>query len=391
MFSPRFTISQKILRQIGQIEGAREVILSAPLVPAWEAKFREEAIIRTVHHGTHLEGNELNYSEAAKVVAATPESGATPAQVVSSTGIVGRERDIQEVINYRAVLRFIEEYQEFQRDLLKETGEKGDHRDKGEKREEIKHKEMLGIPEQVVKHLHKLTVEKIFPPEKCGSYRESQVVVKNSATGEVTFRPPPAIEVPYLMADFVAWINSTDPSEFHPVIKAGICQYELVRIHPFLDGNGRVARALAILVLFLENYDIRKFFSLEEYYDRDTEHYYQALQAVEKLEGDLTGWLEYFTLGLAIELSRVKDRVHKLSVDMHLKEKMGGVQVFLSERQIKIVEYLQQAGFLQNRAFAELFPMISEDTILRDLKALSDKGLVRKEGKTKAAKYVLVK
>lgn len=379
MYSPRFTISQKILRQIGAIEAAREVITTAPLVPAWEAKFREEAIIRTVHHGTHIEGNELNISEAAKVVAVAQEA-AVPAKVASDAGIVGRERDIQEVINYRGVVRFIDEYQEFQKDLTQHPDQQTDEAAK-----------LRGIPEPVIKHLHKLTVDKIFPPQQCGMYRETQVVVKNSLTREITFRPPPAIEVPFLMQEFVGWLNGTNSEEFHPVLKAGIAQYELVRIHPFLDGNGRVARALAMLVLFLESYDIRKFFSLEEYYDKDTLHYYEALQSVEKKVGDLTGWLEYFTLGLAIELSRVKERVQQLSVDLHIKEKMGGEQLFLSERQIKLVEYLQKTGFLQNKAFEKLFPMVSEDTILRDLKILIDKGLVKKEGKTKAARYVLVK
>src|SRR3989339_1375991 len=96
MFSPTYTISNKILIYIGIIEAAKEVIENAPLVPAWEAKFRQEAIVRTVHHGTHIEGNELNLTEAEKVLAGAK--------------IVGRERDIQEVLNYRQVLRFIEEY-----------------------------------------------------------------------------------------------------------------------------------------------------------------------------------------------------------------------------------------------------------------------------------------
>ncbi len=93
MYSPKFTITNKLLRDIGMIEACREIITNAPLVPAWEAKFREEAIIRTVHYGTHIEGNALNFTEAAKVM-----SGQT---------VVARDRDIQEVINYRNVLRFI--------------------------------------------------------------------------------------------------------------------------------------------------------------------------------------------------------------------------------------------------------------------------------------------
>ena len=348
MYLPKFSITNKILRNIGLVEAGREVIMNAPLVPAYEKKFREEAIVRTVHHGTHIEGNELNFSEAERVLKGQP--------------VVARDRDIQEVINYRNVLNYL------------------DYVGQGEV---SKGK----ITEDVVKKIHALTVEKIMPPETNGIFRQTQVVVKNSKTGEITFRPPPAIEIPYQIADFLEWLNKTAKDEMHPVLKAGITHYELVRIHPFLDGNGRMARAATTLVLFLDGYDIRKFFSLEEFYDKDAVHYYDSLKSA--AQGELTNWLEYFTEGLAIELSRVKERVQRLSTDLQLKEKLGGQQVFLTERQIAIMEYIQRVGYLNNQGFEDLFPKISEDTILRDLKDLMEKGIIKKEGKTKAARYRL--
>jgi len=348
MYSPKYTISNKILTNIGIVEAAREVIINAPLVPAYEKKFREEAIVRTVHHGTHIEGNELNITEASAVL--------------RGQQVVGKDRDIQEVINYRNVVNYLDY-------LATDSESKGK------------------ITEAAVKKIHSFTVEKILPSEQCGVYRKTQVVVKNSVTGEITFRPPPAIEVPFQMEDFLAWLNSLGQDEVHPVIAAGITHYELVRIHPFVDGNGRMARSAATLVLFLENYDIKKFFSLEEYYDRDAAAYYEALKSAKS--GDLTFWLEYFTLGLSIELTRIKDKVQRLSTDLHLKEKLGGKQVFLSERQIAAIEYIQRVGYLQNQSFPDLFPKISEDTVLRDLKDLMKKGLVQRKGKTKAARYIL--
>ncbi len=344
MFSPQFTITNKLLKSIGTIEAAREVIENSPLVPAWEAKFREDAMVRTVHHGTHIEGNELNITEAG--------------QVLAGAKIVGRERDIQEVLNYRNVLKFIENFN---------TPE---------------------ITEEAVKHIHELTVHRIMAEETIGQYRKTQVVVKNSATGEITFRPPPAVEVPFLLKAFLDWLNNKEV-DIHAIIKAGAAHYEIVRIHPFLDGNGRVARALATLVLFRDGYDVKRFFSLEEYYDREPTEYYEALQSVGKSDGNLTSWLEYFTQGLAIELTRVKEKVKSLSTDLKIKKSLGGQQMALTERQIKIVEFIQESGFLQNKAFFELFPMISEDTVLRELKDLLEKGIVVKEGTTKGARYVL--
>jgi len=345
MYAPQFSITNKILKYSGTIEAAKELIENAPLVPAWEAKFREEAIVRTVHHGTHIEGNELNFTEAEKVLAGAQ--------------IVGRDRDIQEVLNYRNVLKFIENFQAPE------------------------------LTDETIKHMHSLITDRIMPEETSGEYRKSQVVVKNSQTGEITFRPPPSVEIPYLISDFLLWFNTMKLEEMHPAMKAGIVHYELVRIHPFLDGNGRVARAVATLSLFRDGYDIKRFFSLEEYYDREPMQYYEALQSVAKLEGNMTYWLEYFIEGLAIELTRIKEKVKSLSTDLKIKRSMGGQQLALSERQIKIVEFIQENSFLQNKAFFELFPTISEDTVLREIKDLITKGIIQKTGSTKGVRYVL--
>ena len=245
------------------------------------------------------------------------------------------------------------------------------------------------ISEDVLKHLHELTTHRILPEETIGVYRKTQVVVKNAATGEVTFRPPPSVEVPFLIASFLQWLNATTADVVHPVLKAGITHYEIVRIHPFLDGNGRVARAAATLALFKEGYDIKRFFSLEEHYDAEPLAYYEGLQSVAKQGGNVTGWLEYFTEGLAIELTRIKEKVKSLSTDLKIKKSLGGQPLALSERQIKIVEYIQENGFLQNKIFFELFPMISEDTVLRELKDLMKKGIVKKEGSTKGVRYII--
>jgi len=94
MFSPKFTITNKILKDIGKIEASREIIENAPLVPAYEAKFRQEAIIRTVHHGTHIEGNPLDSGEVR--------------DVLDGKNVSAKDRDIQEILNYRNVLKYID-------------------------------------------------------------------------------------------------------------------------------------------------------------------------------------------------------------------------------------------------------------------------------------------
>ncbi len=349
MYSPKFTITNTILKNIGIIEACREVVDHAPLLPYYEKKFRDDAITRSVHYGTHIEGNELNLDQAEKVLA--------------GKDVVARERDIQEVINYRKVMELI--------------GELG-----------IRNNE-LGIDGELIKRIHKMTVNKILPEEKSGEYRKTQVVVKNSQTGQVSFRPPLAIAITFQIKDLLSFIKDSSSQDVHPILKSGVVHYELVRIHPFIDGNGRVARALSTLILFLEGYDIRKFFSLEEYFDKDASSYYEALQSVEKRDGNLTFWLEYFTQGLAIELSKIKEKVEKISVDGKLKEKLGGKPLLLTDRQLRIIEYVQKTGYLQNKAFESIFPFVSEDTILNELKPLLKNGIIKKQGSTKGAKYVM--
>lgn len=348
MYTPKYTINNIVLRNIGIVEAAREVISHAPLLPYYEKEFQNNAMVRAVHHGTHIEGNELDMDQAEKVIAGQQ--------------VVARARDIQEVINYRRVMEHIGK-------LRVESGE-------------------LRIEEDFIKDLHRMTVDKLLVPERCGQYRTTQVVVRNSLTGDVTFTPPMAVAVAGQVSELLEFINGTTPETLHPVLKSGIVHYELARIHPFVDGNGRVSRALSTFILFQEGYDIRKFFSLEEYFDNDASEYYTALQSVGRNDGDLTEWLAYFTQGLAIELNKIKEKIEKISVDVKLKERQGGNPIMLSERQLKIMEYIQKVGYLQNSGFKQLFPMVSEDTVLNELKYLIKHGLIKKSGSTKGAKYI---
>ncbi len=354
MYIPKYIITTSILKNIGLVEAAKEVIENAPLVPAWEAKFRGEARLKAAHYGTALEGNDLTFNEARAVMEGRESE------------VVAKDSDVQEVINYRKVLDFIEglkDVNDYTKDLLLQ--------------------------------LHGLVVEKIVPAEQTGQYRTSQVVLKNSVTGEIGFRPPQAVDVPFLVDELLAWLNGEFGRQEHPVLRAGVTHYVLAAVHPFIEGNGRTARALATLVLFNEGYDIKRFFALEEYFDKHAEEYFGSLMAVSNQspileDRDLTLWLEVFTRALAVELTRIKAQVRELSVDIKIKERVGK-QISLSERQMKLMEYLHSNGEMTMKEAKGILPMVSEDTILRDLKDLMDKEVIDKRGSTKSARYVLKK
>lgn len=354
MYAPKFSITNDTLANIGLVEAAKEVIENAPLIPVYEARFKKDALLRTVHHGTHIEGNDLTLSEVRKAI--------------EGEKFVARERDVQEVINYRNVLKYIDS-------LKKELSDKPRY------------------SQRMVKEINRIACERIITDGRAGNYRQTQVILRNSATGEVIFRPPPAIEVPFLMEDFFTWLNSAEARKTHSVLRAGISHYYLVSVHPFIEANGRTARAFATLVLFAEGYNIKKFFSLEDYFDKDAARYYQSLMEVDKqhrdlAKRDLTAWLEYFTQAMGVELTRIKEKVKRLSVDIKIKSRVGK-QVPLNERQIKLIEYLEEHGSITTPEGRRIVSKYSDDTLVRDFNYFIKKGIVKKQGKTKAARYVL--
>lgn len=339
------------MKNIGQIEAAKEVIENAPLVPSFEKQFQSDAIVRTVYHGTHIEGNDLSLIQTKKVL--------------EGESVTARARDIQEVINYRNVVNLLEEL--------------------GSRRG--------GYASEILKDIHKETTKKIVAEERVGVFRTTQVVIKEEGSGKVIFQPPPFVEVPFLLEDFFEWLNSKEPKEIHPILRAGIAHYVLVAIHPFVEGNGRTTRAFASLILLREDYDVKRFFALEEHFDQDPASYYSAFSLVDKQspnigQRDLTPWLEYFTEVVAAELAKIKEKVRKISVDTRLKVKIG-TQVALTERQMRLVEYLSDQDSAGMQDLRKVLSMVSEDTILRDLRGLMEKGIIKKEGSTKASRYIM--
>jgi Fic family protein len=351
MYAPRYSITNKILKAIGEIEGAREVIENAPLVPSFEKDFQSDAVIRTVYHGTHIEGNDLTLSQTKRIL--------------EGEEVTAKPRDIQEVINYRNVVRVLDEF------LTKK----------------------MAFGSELLRRIHATTVYRIVSDDKAGVFRNTQVVIKEEGTGKIIFAPPSFNEVPYLLDDFFAWLNSALAKEIHPILLAGIVHYVLVAIHPFVEGNGRTARAFATYILLKENYDIKRFFAIEEHFDHDLAAYYAAFAKVDQespniAARDLTAWLEYFTGVVAVELTKIKEKVRRISVDTRLKVKYGR-QIALSERQMRLIEFLTDQKSAVMKDVRGVLPMVSEDTVLRDINDLVKKGIIKKEGSTKASRYVV--
>ncbi len=349
MFSPNFQRTDFLIEMIGRIEAARAVVLRAPIAAHWESQLRHEALIRSAHHSTSIEGNPLSLDEVTDLL----EGREVPAH----------PREKREVLNYVEVLDYIDrEYQS--------------RPDKP-------------VTEDTISQLHRLVVGGILPAHEAGHYRQVPVVVGIPATGEIRFRPPDWDEVPGLMADLVGWLNSPQANALMPVLQAGIAHYECVRTHPFVDGNGRTARALATLVVYKRGFDTKRFFALEEYYSVDRPSYYEALMTADQ-SGDLTEWLEYFAQGIAVEMVRLEQRITALG---QIVQQATGTQVAalgLNTRQIRALEFLLQEPRLTTALYSQ-WNHVSRATAQRDLADLLARGLLQQQGRGRGIYYVLAR
>jgi len=144
-------------------------------------------------------------------------------------------------------------------------------------------------------------------------YRGEECPVVDSATGRIDYAPPRPKDVPAYMADLVDWWRGERAASLPGPVRAGLLAHRFVSIHPFPDGNGRTARALATLELWRSGYEMRGFLSLEEHYTADLGAYYRHLQMglpVDFYDGrhdpDHGQWLGFFlnTMGEAAETLR---------------------------------------------------------------------------------------
>ncbi len=343
-FKPIFKITNRITAGLTRVERARGFLEAAELSEAWIREMGRRAFVREAHHTTHIEGARLTLEQAEVVLEGRPLSGADP-------------DDVRELLNYRKAFDFVSEY-------LAAQGP---------------------ITEGLVREIHKRLVKGVRGGASApGEYRRVQNFVVNSATGETVYTPPPAHDVPILMAELVRWLNR--PQEIHPVLASGVAQFQFVHIHPFLDGNGRTSRLLSTICLSRAGYGFRLLFTISEYYDRDRPAFYRAIQSVRERGMDMTGWLEYFVDGLLAQLAEVKERGEQaIRRDVLVK------QYGLSERQARALGHILEHGGLTIREFERIIPDVNRRSLQRDLKAMVGKGLLAANGKTNQLVYRLKK
>jgi Fic family protein len=332
-FAQRFTITNAITAGLTAIERARGFLEAATLSEEWVRKMSQRALLLEAHHTTHIEGTHLTIEQAERLWSGEMVKDARP-------------DDARELLNYREAFNLVSEYLH--------GGEP--------------------VTEGLIREIHKRLVESVRGESAApGAYRVIQNYVANSSTGEIVYTPPSPIEVPSLMQELVGWLR--EETGIHPVLVAGIAQFQLVHIHPFVDGNGRTSRLLSTLCLYRSGYDFKRLFTISEFYDRDRSRFYRALQSVREQGMDLTGWLEFFVQGLATQLAEVKERG-----EIAIRSDVIAQTHNLNARQSAALDQLFANGRLTLSDLEVRFPETNRRTLQRDLKGMLSKGLLREAG-----------
>jgi len=264
-----FMMTLKIVTALMRIEAAKVEVNNIKLDPPVLESLQQEARLESTHFSTQIEGNRLTLKQVEDVL-------------LESKSIARRARDEAEVRGYFAAL-----------DALRELADK-----------------KVKITEQIIKMFHALVESGGRINVKPTPYRDGQNVIRDGFSGKIVYMPPEAKDVPALMKQLVAWINNSDLPV--PII-ASIAHYQFVTIHPYYDGNGRVARLLATVILHVEGYGLKGIYSLDEYYARDLSGYYDALSVgpshnyyMGRAETDITNWVQYFCKGVALSFEAVQ-------------------------------------------------------------------------------------
>lgn len=203
----------------------------------------------------------------------------------------------------------------------------------------------------------------------------------------VHFEAPAAGRVEKEMDDFLRWFNSEE--KIDPVLKAGIAHLWFVTIHPFDDGNGRVARAIADMCLARSDGCRERFYSMSAQIEAERKEYYLRLEAQQRGGLDVTAWLEWFVACLSRALARAEESFAEVLRRGAIWKSLEGAD--LSARQRTVIGRLVEGfeGKLTTSKYAKI-AKCSTDTALRDIRELMAAGiLVQEAGGGRSTAYSL--
>ncbi len=226
-------------------------------------------------------------------------------------------------------------------------------------------------------------------PIHVAGWRRGPVHIVSGRLGHETihFEGPSEKRVPHEMVLFLDWCNSQ--TQIDPVLKAGLAHLWFVTIHPFEDGNGRIARAICDLFLARSDKTAQRFYSLSERIQRERRSYYEILESTQKGGLDVTPWLMWFLGCLEKALARSLSTFEQLLHTSRYWESIAHMP--LNERQKKLINLLLGGfmGKLTSSKWAKI-AKCSQDTAYRDILDLINRGILDKSPESgRSTSYVL--
>ena len=203
-----------------------------------------------------------------------------------------------------------------------------------------------------------------------------QVVSGPVGRRKTHYQAPPASEIAGEISRFLDWANN-ETREPAMLIKAGLAHLWFVTIHPFDDGNGRVARAVGDLFLSRADGSPQRFYSLSAQIQRERGDYYDVLERTQKGTLDVTDWLQWFLAALARAIASAQDTLDAVLLKARFWQRVAGLP--LNARQIKLLNRLLDGfeGKLTSSKWAAI-GKCSPDTALRDISQLLELGVLKK-------------
>lgn len=321
---PKYAIRPEMLAVITKIEAQRIYFSSLALPSAVKAKIQRVSLLKSSLFSARIEGNPLELSDL----------------TFSRTG----EDKKREVFNGLEAVRFM--------DVILGKGD---------------------ITKDFLLQLHVRVLKGISP--SAGHFREEVSAIFNQA-GIAIYMPPPPSEIPLLVDKLLLYINSNEGT--FPLITAFIAHLIFEKIHPFLDGNGRVGRLLIGGVLKAKGWDFTFTVPFEEYLDAHKDEYYFHLDKGMQQTND---YLLFMLNTFSQQIEKIKEQT-----DEELAKKD---QPFLPPRQEEMYNIIKDHTVIPFDMIRRRFLKVPERTLRYDLKKLLDGGLIEKTGETKGTYYRL--
>lgn len=225
----------------------------------------------------------------------------------------------------------------------------------------------------------------LFPTGRSGMYKidtgcyrsgEMQVVSGPMGKEKVHYQAPSPSQVKDEMDVFLNWFNNDTKIDL--VLKAAIAHFWFIIIHPFDDGNGRIARAISDFLLARSDCSSQRFYSLSSQLLVERKVYYKILKKVQHSNGDITEWLDWFLNCLYRALINAEETTQKILKKSDFWDKHQ--ETLLNSRQRLMLNKLSDGfdGKLKSSKWAKI-TKCSADTALRDIKDLIEKGILKQE------------